>query len=226
MSHLEEETLILHHYGETDDPASVELHLRHCEQCREELDAIDHDLQEVGSIPAPERSSDYGGEVWRAVAPRLIRRRGSRRTWVLAAAAVLLAGTFLAGRLSTRWGADVAHIEVRERILLVALGEHLDRSEVLLLEVVNTENGALGQEAARELLRESRLYRQTAYRVGDVATSDVLDELERLLLDVAHGTTPNDALKSRIEEQDVLFKIRVLQTSVRAREEKFAPQKF
>jgi len=225
MSHLEEETLILHHYGESDDPASVELHLRDCEPCREELDAIDHDLQDVGSIPAPERGADYGAEVWRTVAPRLVRRR-SRRTWLLAAAAILLAGTFLAGRLSTRWGADVPQVEVRERILLVALGEHLDRSEVLLLEVVNTDNGEVGQEAARELLRESRLYRQTAYRMGDVATSAVLDELERLLLDVAHGTTPNDALKSRIEEQDVLFKIRVLQTSVRAREEHFAPQKF
>ncbi len=225
MSHLEEETLILHHYGESDDPASVELHLRDCEPCREELAAIGHDLQEVGSIPAPERGADYGAEVWRAVEPRLVRRR-SRKTWLLAAAAILLAGTFLAGRLSTRWGADVPQVEVRERILVVALGEHLDRSEVLLLEVVNTENGEFGQEAARELLRESRLYRQTAYRVGDVATSDVLDELERLLLDVAHGTTPNDALKSRIEEQDVLFKIRVLQTSVRAREEQFALQKF
>lgn len=225
MSHLEEETLILHHYRESDDPASVELHLRDCEQCREELDAIGHDLQDVGSIPAPERSADYGAEVWRAVAPRLVRRR-SRRTWLLAAAAILLAGTFLTGRLSTRRGADVPQVEVRERILLVALGAHLDRSEVLLLEVVNTNNGEVGQEAARELLRESRLYRQTAYRVGDVATSDVLDELERLLLDVAHGTTPNDALKSRIEEQDVLFKIRVLQTSVRAREEQLVLQKF
>jgi hypothetical protein len=124
--------------------------------------------------------------------------------------------------LSTRWGADVPQVEVRERILLVALGEHLERSEVLLLEVVNTENGEVGQDAARELLRASRLYRQTAYHVGDVATSDVLDELERLLLDLVHGTTPNDALKSRIEEQDVLFKIRLLQTSVRAREERFA----
>ena len=225
MSHLEEETLILHHYGESDDPASVELHLRDCELCREELDAIDHDLQDVGSIPAPERSADYGGEVWRAIAPRLVRRR-SRTTWLLAAAAILLAGMFLAGRLSMRWGADVPQVEIRERILLVALGEHLGRSEVLLLEVVNADNRELGQEAARELLRESRLYRQTAYQVGDVATGDVLDELERLLLDVAHATTPNDALKSRIEEQDVLFKIRVLQANVRAREEKFAPQKF
>jgi hypothetical protein len=225
MNHLEEETLILHHYRESDDPASVELHLQDCELCREELLAIGRDLQDIGSIPAPERDGNYGLEVWRRVAPRLVRRR-SRTTWFLAAAAILLAGTFLAGRLSTRWGADAPPVEVRERILLVALGEHLDRSEVLLLEVVNTQNGGLGQEAARELLRESRLYRQTAYRVGDVATSDVLDELERLLLDVAHGTTPDDALRSRIEEQDVLFKIRVLQTSLRAREQELAPQKF
>ncbi|GMR23419.1 MAG: hypothetical protein BMS9Abin37_1846 [Acidobacteriota bacterium] len=225
MSHLEEETLILHHYGESDDPESVELHLRDCEPCREELHAIGRDLQDVGSIPAPERGADYGAEVWRRVAPRLV-GRGRWTAWLLAAAAILLAGTFLAGRLSMRWGVDVPQVEVRERILLVALGEHLDRSEVLLLEVVNTEHGGIGQEAARELLRESRLYRQTAYRVGDVATSDVLDELERLLLDVAHGTTPNDALRSRIEEQDVLFKIRILQTSVRAREGKLAPAKF
>lgn len=225
MTHLEEEALILHHYGESDDPAAVELHLRDCEPCRKELLALGRDLQDVGSIPAPERDGNYGLEVWRRVAPRLVRRR-SRATWFLAAAAILLAGTFLAGRLSTRWGADAPQVEVRERILLVALGEHLDRSEVLLLEVVNTDNGGFEQEAARELLRESRLYRQTAYRVGDVATSDVLDELERLLLDVAHATTPNDALRLRIEEQDVLFKIRVLQTSVRAREGQLAPQKF
>jgi hypothetical protein len=46
------------------------------------------------------------------------------------------------------------------------------------------------------------------------------------LLDLAHGTTPNHALLSRIEEQDVLFKIRVLQTSVRAREDQLATQRF
>jgi hypothetical protein len=128
--------------------------------------------------------------------------------------------------MSTRVGSDLSQSEVRERILLVALGEHLERSEILLLEVVNADNGAIGLETATELLRESRLYRQTAHQVGDVATSDILDELERVLLDLAHGTTPNHALLSRIEEQDVLFKIRVLQTSVRAREDQLATQRF
>jgi len=225
MNHLDEETLILHYYGESDEPASVELHLRDCEPCRGELLAIGRDLQNVGSIPAPVRGADYGSQVWRRVAPRIARRR-ARTVWLLAAAAILLAGTFLAGRLSMRWGAEIPQVEVRERILLVGLGEHLDRSEVLLLELVNTENGGLEEEAARELLRESRLYRQTADRVGDVATSDVLDELERVLLDVAHGTTPSDALRSRIEEQDMLFKIHVLQTNVKAREKQLVSQKF
>ncbi len=225
MRHLEEQALILHHYGEGDDPALVERHLLDCKRCRDELDAIGRDLRDVGSIPAPERGADYGAEVWRAVAPRLAHRR-SRRTWVLAAAAVVLTGTFLAGRLSTRLGSDIPQDEVRERILLVALGEHLDRSEVLLLEVVNTEKGELGQEAARELLRASRLYRQTAHQVGDIATGDVLEELERLLLDVAHGSTPSDTLKSRIRDRDVLFKIRVLQTNFKARGQLLAPQRF
>jgi hypothetical protein len=225
MTHIDEETMILYHYGESDDGKRVEHHLSTCEACRGELDAIARDLEDVGSIPAPERDADYGTEVWRAIAPRL-ERDHRRRTWILAVAAVLLAGTFLAGRLSTRWDQGAPQTEVRERILLVALGEHLDRSEVLLLEIANENEPGLGRDAARDLLRESRLYRQTAYRVGDVATGDVLDELERLLLDVVHGTSPNDALRTRIEEQDVLFKIRFLQTSVKAREEELALQQF
>ena len=225
MTHIDEETLILHHYGESDERERVEAHLSECPRCTSELEAIVRDLEDVGSIPAPERGADYGAQVWRAIAPRIERRR-SRTVWWLAAAAVLLAGTFLAGRLSTHLDTPPPRAEVRERILLVALGEHLDRSEVLLLEVANASDGDEGRQTARELLRESRLYRQTAYQVGDVATGEVLDELERLLLDVAHDTSPSDTLKARIEEQDVLFKIRLLQTSVQAREEELAPQKF
>lgn len=225
MSHVDDDTLILYHYGECDDARSVELHLSTCNRCRDELERIVRDLDDIGSIPAPERSEDYGAEVWRAIAPRLERRR-SRRVWLLAAAAAVLVGTFVAGRLSLRWDQEVPPVVARERILLVALGDHLDRSEVLLLEVVNAPAGEMGRETARELVRESRLYRQTAYRVGDVATGEVLDEIERLLLDVAHGTTSAETLRARIEGQDVLFKLRVLQTNVQSREERLALSKF
>jgi len=52
----------------------------------------------------------------------------------------------------------------------------------------------------------------------------VLEELERLLLDVAHGPSrlsseDLSALRSRIEEQGVLFKVRVIGSTLRERGE-------
>lgn len=225
MKHLDEEELVLFHYGDAEDADSLERHLAICPRCSEALAELDAILEEVSALGVPDRSDGYGHEVWAAIAPKLWRRR-SRRVFVLAAAAVLLAGTFLVGRFSARWDAGPPPSQIRERILLVALSEHLDRSQMLLLEVVNASEGALGPNAARELLHESRLYRQSAFRLGEVAATEVLDEVERLLLDVVHGTTSGDVLTARIAEHDVFFKIRVLQTNVRRREEELKAQKF
>ena len=65
--HLSEEALVLHHYGESDDPVWAERHLSSCEICRRELDALVRDLDDLGSLPVPERGPDYGDEVWRAM---------------------------------------------------------------------------------------------------------------------------------------------------------------
>ena len=225
MKHLDEEELVLFHYGDAEDADSLEQHLAICPRCREELAELDALLEDVSALPVPDRGDGYGHEVWAAIAPKLWRRR-SRRVFVLAAAAVLLAGTFLVGRFSARWDAGPPPSQIRERILLVALSEHLDRSQMLLLEVVNASDGALEPDAARELLHESRLYRQSAFRLGEVAATEVLDEVERLLLDIVHGTTSGDVLTARIAEHDVFFKIRVLQTNVRRREEELKAQRF
>jgi hypothetical protein len=226
MKHLHEEDLVLYHYGDAEDPTSVEQHLKTCARCRAELADLDAVLADVSALPVPYRGDEYGKQVWAAIAHKLTPRRRARSVVILAAAAGLLAGTFLVGRLSTQWDAPPATAQIRERILLVALDEHLDRSQMLLLEVVNAPQSTFEPGAARELLHESRLYRQTAFRMGDVATTDVLDQLERLLLDVVHGTTSSDVLTARIVEQDVFFKIRVLQTNVRRREEELKSQKF
>jgi hypothetical protein len=65
------------------------------------------------------------------------------------------------------------------------------------------------------LLDENRLYRETAKQQGDVALASVLDELERVLLDVAHSPdelTPAKlaSLQKRIEDRGILFKVRVV----------------
>jgi len=230
MNHPSEEDLVLHLYGEADESDFLRKHLESCARCREELAVLRQVLAEVDELTPPERPSDYGARVWERVSKELPATKRSRSYYWLAAAAVLLAATFLAGRFTARPDPDelveLARAgQIRERILLVALSDHLEQSQVLLLEVVNRgDDGSasplapLERERAAELLQASRLYRQTAYEVGEVAAAGVLEDLERILLDVSQGPESLEAregLKSRIEERDMLFKLRVLGSTVK-----------
>ena len=74
-----------------------------------------------------------------------------------------------------------------------------------------------------DLLTENRLYRQTAGHTGDTAVSNVLDELDRVLLEIAHGPSrlsPGDLdeFRQRLKAEGILFKIRVLGSNVRNQE--------
>jgi len=114
--------------------------------------------------------------------------------------------------------------KVRERVLIMAVGEHLGRSEMVLVELANAEPQGAGQKQvnisgeqrrAEDLLEENRLYRQTALEQGDTALAGVLDELERTLLDVAHSPQQPTAaqlegMRQRIEDRGILFKVRVV----------------
>jgi hypothetical protein len=109
--------------------------------------------------------------------------------------------------------------------LLVAVGDHLDRSQMLLLELSHaSEPGDIdasgGRQRAIELANANRLYRTTAQNVGDVAMVSLLDELERVLLEVGHQPTRLTAsdlkgIQDNIESQGILFKVRVVRANVR-----------
>ncbi len=256
--HLSEAQLVLYHYGEavdgagadrtgierTDmhraviDRATVEQHLAGCPACRTSYQALQDVLAAVDAAPVPERLDAYGAMVWNRLQPRLLRQRGSRwsglfewRRWAVAGAmALLLAAAFLAGRFSPRPTAPtVASGQVRERILLVAVGDHLDRSQLVLVELANAKsNGSLDisteQERAEDLLDANRLYRQTAASAGETGLANVLDDLERTLLEIAHSPSKLSSqeledIRRRIESEGILFKIRVIGSKVRAREE-------
>jgi len=81
------------------------------------------------------------------------------------------------------------------------------------------------RERARDLLNDNRLLRQTAVRNGDVADASLLDELERVLLDVANSPAEMpardfEALQGRIDDEGLLFKIRITTSGVRFRGQK------
>ncbi len=84
------------------------------------------------------------------------------------------------------------------------------------------------QRRAEDLLQENRLYRQTALQEGDTGLASVLDELERVLLDVAHSpeeVTPAqlEAIQKKIEARGILFKVRVVNKELQQRQEAAAP---
>jgi hypothetical protein len=80
------------------------------------------------------------------------------------------------------------------------------------------------QERAANLLGENRLYRQSATGAGEAMVADVLDELERVLLDIEHAPSTIspaelDELRLRLRAEGILFKLRVLGSNVRNQEE-------
>jgi hypothetical protein len=79
------------------------------------------------------------------------------------------------------------------------------------------------QETARDLVAAGRLYKATAVQNGDGQLAAVLEDLERVLVDVAAGpehmnTKDLKSLRARIEDDSLLFKVRALTTAVRERE--------
>lgn len=223
--HLEEEDLILHFYGETGSAA--EPHLSDCAECRVRYQALMRVLNSVEAENVPFRSAMYEDEVWNRLAPKL----GSRSRWtawltprrwipVLAAIAVLVVG-FIAGRYSPRAEQPVASAPsaVRERVLLVAVGDHLQRSKMLLVEIANADPNqkmviADERETAQDLVHANRLYRQTASSAGDGRILSLLDELERVLVEIAHSPdelrpAQLETLRDQIRNESLIFKIRV-----------------
>jgi len=254
MKHPKEEELIAYHDGEAAGREAITTHLAVCPECQTELARIDAVLAALNSIPVPEPGEDYGQRVWQQISPLLPERRGhwwdflfsapnsvpwfTPRRWAAAGAiAFLVLAAFIAGRLTKPTGGTppvaIDASKVRERILVMAVGEHLGRSEMVLVELANSGPQNAGQKQvnisgeqrrAEDLLEENRLYRQTALEQGDTALAGVLDELERVLLDVAHSpqqVTPAqlEGMRQRIEARGILFKVRVVGKELQQRGE-------
>ncbi|HKI01606.1 MAG TPA: hypothetical protein VKK31_06470 [Thermoanaerobaculia bacterium] len=227
---LEDDEMILYHYGESDDPEAIRRRIEASEEARARYETLRRVLESVdGAVPIPERGADYGTEVWARLAPRLAREQrpgrvlpfrlipsGFRRqaaVWA-AAALVLLAVGFGLGRLSQPAALPQ---QARDRILLATVAAHLDRSERLLMEVSNGSDAAdLAAESAwaRDLLAANRLYRQSAQQAGRQRLAGLLDEIEPFLLDLAHAPEelPGEEirdLRERIAAQSLLFKVRI-----------------
>lgn len=238
MRPLGDEDLILYYYGEVSEGSEIKSQIEGSPELQERYRAVCRLLDSVGEHTVPERHSAYGSRIWHRIAPQVeaessaVRRwrwlRPSRQWAWAAVLAVLLIGAFVAGRMSPRpQTSEVAALpsDGRERIVLMTVAGHLERSEMLLLELVNTQdNGdvdlSVERQLASQLGDESRLYRQAAQQVGKSDIAALLEQLETVLLELSHGpqTVSSDdlgELRVRLDEGDVLFKVRVLGSRIR-----------
>src|ERR1700687_553350 len=247
MKHMTEEELIGSREGESRGRKAFAEHLKECADCRLEMERLEAVFAALDAMPVPDPGEEFGRRVWQQIAPRLPEKRPSwwgaffepRRLVAFGAVAALVILAFFVGRKSrtSAPGGEVADAgKVRERVLVVAVGDHLGRSEMVLVELANTEpekgrkfvNISSEQKRAEDLVDANRLYRQTALQEGDAAMASTLEELERVLLDIANSpdeVTPAqfESLRKRIESKGILFKVRVVNQDLREREKAAKP---
>src|SRR5580765_2618778 len=200
MRHPSEDDLILYHYGEGRRREQIDAHLQECGDCARSYRAISQALALVAEPEIPERDERYGLEVWQRIRHDLPVREAPwwiawYRPALAAAVAVLVAAAFVAGRYwptpattpaAPAQAAD-SPADASERVRLVAISDHLEQSERVLLDFVNAGGSKVDvhdqQAWAADLIDSNRLYRHEAERAGDDTVAGVLDELERQLLE-------------------------------------------
>ena len=242
MNHLTQEEIVMAYYREAD--AAYGEHLAGCDECRSELGRIATVLDRVPTLDVPEPDADYESRVWQRLSWRLRgeRKRAQRRSsvarWI--AAAAMFAFAFFAGTLWNRRNTVVTPLsgvesgmnkpiasteQQRDRILLVVIGQHFDQSERILIELTNLrpEEGldiSAERDRAEALLASNRLYRRTAEDREQETVATLLDDLEPVLLQIAHAPSQVSAdelrtIQKRIEAKGLVLKLRVVRANVR-----------
>lgn len=233
MNHLGEEEMIEQYYGE--GTGAAEAHLKACRQCSAQYAELKRSLDAVRPVAVPQRNADYGDRVWESLRPQLIpyEKKTTRwRAWMnwntavaVAGCALVLAAVFLGGRywerFSTKTPAVATNPQAPQRVVLVVLTDHLDRSERMLVQLEHassndrTDNANL-QSEARELLASNRLYRTTASNAGDPELAGALDRLEGVLAEIANDPNLSAAdierVRNDMNTKGILFEIRVLRS--------------
>ena len=232
----------------------VATHLETCSECAivvGEIQQIVREASALGPLEPPERvwqalsqsigaSRQSSGASQPEAPSRQPRAQSSWPpfVWAMATAALVVmafvTGRFFHEREQQRAAQPVAEsarnatadrATVRERVLLIAVGDHLERSQMVLVELAHAQTRdqldiSEERQLADDLVASNRLYRQTAQQMGQANVASLLDELERVLVEVARGPSTVSTrqladIQQRIEAQGILFKVKVIGSEIR-----------
>lgn len=239
--HPTEDELVLLFYGDTsaDEERRLSAHIETCADCQPVWHEIKSSLAAVDAAGIPEPPPDFERVMWAKVQREIADFQPAARWWApkywmaTASLAVVIVAVTIGPLVWNRSNAIDTSTAPNststqpERALLVAMDEHLERSELLLVELMNADDPGVEPSVADDLLLSSRLYRQTAAHTGHTELASMLEDLERVLVEIARGPrelkqNDLDALRTRITDDDLLFKVRVVTDEVRKRQQAIA----
>lgn len=247
MRSITDEDLVLMHYKELDPSAAAEVEaaLARDPVLAARYHALGRTLAAAGDADFPEPDAALGARVWARVEPKLGAQHGADRfavgrgPWIALAASLALAAVGIASWQGLRpaatagAGGEVVPMagaafsaEGRERLLLTRVAHHLDGSQRLFSTVSNGRSAQTDLESVRgwaqRALSANRVYRTAAASAGEKRVVALLDAMEPLLIEIANapdGFAPEELafLQQRIDEADLLFRLRVAQKRIEQR---------
>lgn len=244
MNHLTEEELVDRYDGSAagaEEARAAEAHLNDCSACAAALASLEGDLTALRALAVPERDENYGEQMWARVEAALP-PRSAKRGWAATFAAgrllayaggcaALALGAFYLGRVwEQRHSAPIvaqhapaAPQAQQPKVVVVLLGDHLDRSERLLVELKHTDSDTdradlepLKNEA-RSLLAANHVFRADVQDENDPALAQTLGRLDNLLTEIASQPDGLDAaqaarIRHKMNAEGLLFEVRVLRS--------------
>lgn len=239
MHEIADDDLVLYHYQELDPVRAAEVRaaLIADPAVATRFRALTRALTAAAAAPQPAPSADLGERMWARVEPQLGAQQIAfgRGPWLAFAAAASLAvvAVVISGRVPLSATApQVAAAAIaftpaaRERVLLTRVAHHLDGSQRLFASVSNGEptraDLADARAWAQRALSANRIYRNAAAGAGEKRMVTLLDAMEPLLIEIANAPetmTPGELafLQQRIEEADLLFRMRSTQHRIQTR---------
>ena len=248
MKHLNEEELVEYYYSPDTEACAAE-HLASCAECAEAFAALRSDLDEIPVVEPPARNASYGDAVWQSLKDSLPVYENSRWSWLCpnlslglwkglsyaAACGLLIACAFVAGRQWERKQVQTASVRPpqqtqlapahpQQRVVVVVLSDHLERSERLLVQLKHADADSEEtisplRDQARVLLAANRICRQDANKADDPELAPALDRLDHVLAQLANHPGPLSAaeitrLQDELKASGLLFEVRVLRTRI------------
>ena len=231
-------------------------HLGECHECHAAFRRLQQVLMSVddAAVAAPELPDGFERTVWARLEPSLQRRSGrmvldacsppSHLGWATAAMVIvsrrLLCGPDVAAgdaglpppRRRPPWPRPRTRCASGSCSSISAITS-IDRSGCWWSWSARRAADAAGvaseRERAEQLVSANRLYRETAAATGDASVVDLLDQLERVLVEVAASPSDRSApeiadLRRRIESGSLLFKVRVVSSDLQERRKAAARQ--